>query len=139
MSFQIFHFIFQNFVYFSEVLMGVATGSKIWKSFYRNLRKYWWKMSVIVTSFSNDERHTSYNAIKTLHHRHFNWISPQISQQLFERTPFKELLQFYKKRTRCFTLFYYRGMYIERYIKEASDWNEYQENTLRIGFQFQSL
>ena len=36
-------------------------------------------------------------------------------------------------------LFYCRGPYIRRYMKEASNWNEYKENTLRIGFRFHSL
>ena len=36
--------------------MEVALEEKICKCLYWNLRKKWWKMSVVVTSFSNDDR-----------------------------------------------------------------------------------
>ena len=39
-------------------------------------------MSVVVTSFINDESAHHSNATKNkVHHRHFNWRSPQISEQ----------------------------------------------------------
>ena len=41
--------------YFSEILTKVAVGRKICKCVYWNLRKKWWKMSRILTGFSNGE------------------------------------------------------------------------------------
>ena len=78
--------------------------------------------------------------LKTVHYKHFNWISPQISEQLFSGTPLEGCYSFTKSMQGAWHfLFYYRGPYIRRYMKEASNWNEYKENTLRIGFQFHSL
>ena len=44
--------------YFFETLTVEAVRGKIFKWLYWNLRKKWWKMSVMVTIFSNDESTT---------------------------------------------------------------------------------
>ena len=41
--------------YFSEILTEAVVGSVISKCLYWNLRIKWWKMSVVVSSFGNDE------------------------------------------------------------------------------------
>ena len=48
--------------YFSEILTGVAIGRKTCKCCCWNLRKNWWKIFVVVTSFSRDESTRPSNA-----------------------------------------------------------------------------
>ena len=52
--------------YFSKILTEVALEEKICKCLYWNLRKRWWKISVVVTSFSNDDRACHPAPLKTV-------------------------------------------------------------------------
>ena len=52
--------------YFSKILTELALEEKICKWFYWNLGKKWWKMSVVVTSFSNDDRVFHSTLLKTV-------------------------------------------------------------------------
>ena len=52
--------------YFSKILTELALEEKICKWFYWNLGKKWWKMSVVVTSFSNDDRVCHSTLLKTV-------------------------------------------------------------------------
>ena len=52
--------------YFSEIITDVALGMKICKCLYSNLTKKYWKMSVVVTGFSNDESARSPTLLKTV-------------------------------------------------------------------------
>ena len=51
--------------YFSEILTEVAVGRKIGRWLYWNLWKKWWKMSVVVRSFNNDESTRPPTLLKT--------------------------------------------------------------------------
>ena len=53
-------------------------------------KKKWWKIPVVGTIFSNDDRACRSTLLKTVsRHRHFNWPSPQISEQHFKEHPWK--------------------------------------------------
>ena len=53
--------------YFSKILTEVALEEKICKCSYRNLRKKCWKISVVVTSLSNNERACNPTLLKTVY------------------------------------------------------------------------
>ena len=83
--------------YFSKILTEVALEANICKWFYWNLRKKWWKTSVVVTSFSNDESSFGPTLLKTVSTTDI--FSDQVHK--FQNSYFKEhlrkLLLFYQK------------------------------------------
>ena len=52
--------------YFSKILRDVALEENICKCLYRNLRKKWWITSVVIPSFSNDDRARHLTLLKTV-------------------------------------------------------------------------
>ena len=67
--------------YFSKILTEVVLEKKICKCFYQNLWKKWWRMSVVVTSSSNDDRACHPKLLKTVP---IWWISKYPN---FKKTP----------------------------------------------------
>ena len=101
-SFEIVDFILWNFVLFFWFCV-LFNGSS---------RKKWWKISAVVTSFSNDAQ-----VIET--HRNTECIYLIFQFPIF----------FLGK---CLTPFYYTGLCIGRYIKEVPDWLKWISGKLSI-------
>ena len=96
-SFQILTKFYGISFYFSKILTEVALETNICKWFYWNLRKKWWKMPVVVASFSNDESAWGPALLKTVPTTGI--LIDQIHK--FQNSYFKEhlwkLLLFYEK------------------------------------------
>ena len=78
--------------------MEVALEEKICKCLYWNLRKKWWKMFVVVTSFSNDDRACHPALLKTV--PTIDILIDQVHKfqnSYFKEHPWKAAKGFYKK------------------------------------------
>ena len=83
---------------FSGILTEVAIERKICKGLYWNLRKNWWKMSMIVTSFSNDESVCHSTRLKAGLPDAFSLtMSTNFRRAILIKSNCKRLLLFYKK------------------------------------------
>ena len=77
---NIFHLILRSFLFLQD-FSGSGTRREDLQMF---LLKKWSKMPTVRTIFSNDDRACCSTQLKTVsRHGHFNWPSPQISEQLF--------------------------------------------------------